>query len=160
MDLLNLKEKTTMKTSLLIFAIVASALAAPIASAQDRSAPAKPTMNMDKDQDKQMVPMQENMTKMQQQMDKIAATTDPKDRQKLMQEHMQTMQETMKAMRSMGGPTMKGGGMAMGDKKGGAMSGGDVKTRQEGMEKRMDMMQMMMEQMMQRDPAAKPMGHM
>jgi hypothetical protein len=38
--------------------------------------------------------------------------------------------------------------------------GGDVKTRQDGMEKRMDMMQMMMEQMMQRDPAAKPMGHM
>ena len=37
---------------------------------------------------------------------------DVKERQKLMQEHMQTMQENMKAMRGMGGPMMKGGGMA------------------------------------------------
>jgi hypothetical protein len=155
MKLFNPKGKTTMKTSILISAIVACALSAPIASAQD-----KPGMNMDMDKDKQMAPMQENIKKMQHQMDMIATTTDPKERQKLMQEHMQTMQENMKAMRSMGGPTMKGGGMAMDDKKGGGMMGGDVKKRQDGMEKRMDMMQMMMEQMMQRDPAAKPMGHM
>jgi len=163
------KGKIAMKISILISAIVASVLAAPIASAQDKpamkmdmekmergkSAPAKPAMDMDK----QVAPTQENMQKMQQQMDKIATTTDPRERQKLMQEHMQTMQENMKAMRSMGGPMMKGG-MAMGDKKSGAMAGGDMKMRQEGMEKRMDMMQMMMEQMMQRDPAAKPMGNM
>ena len=37
--------------------------------------------------------MQANMTTMQAQMDKIRATTDPKERQKLMQAHMQTMQE-------------------------------------------------------------------
>ena len=160
-----------MKTSILISAIVASALGAPTASAQDtpvmkmdmeksapaKSAPAKPAMKMDAD--KPMDEMQDNMKKMQQQMNKIATTTDQSERQKLMQEHMQTMQETMKAMRSMGGPTMKSG-MAMGERKGGAMSGSDVKPRQEMMEKRMDMMQMMMEQMMQRDPAAKPMGHM
>jgi len=39
-------------------------------------------------------------------MEKLRATTDPKERQKLMQEHMQTMQENMKAMRGMGGPMM------------------------------------------------------
>ena len=93
-------------------------------------------------------------------MNKIASTTDPAERQKLKEEHMQTMRENMKAMRSMGGPTMEASSMAMGDKKGGATAGGDVKTRQEGMAKRMDMMEMMMEQMMQRDPAAKPTGHM
>ena len=147
-----------MKTSILISAIAASVMAAPVASAQNMAAPASSAMSMDAD--KQNSQMQENIKKMQHQMDMIATTTDPKERQKLMQEHMQTMQETMKAMRSMGGPTMKGGGMAMGDKKGGGMMGGDVKARQDGMEKRMDMMQMMMEQMMQRDPAAKPMGHM
>ena len=147
-----------MKNSLLISTFVACALSAPIASAQEKPAPASPAMSMDTD--KQNSQMQENIKKMQHQMDMIATTTDPKERQKLMQEHMQTMQENMKAMRSMGGPMMKGGGMAMGDKKGGGMMGGDVKTRQDGMEKRMDMMQMMMEQMMQRDPAAKPMGHM
>lgn len=149
-----------MKTSLLVIvtsAIVCSALPAPFAYAQDkpamkmgmeheRSAP-KPAMDGDKD--KQTALMQQNMKKMHQQMDKIAATTDPDERQKLMQEHMQTMQETMKAMRSMGGPMMPGG----------RMKSGDVKMRQEAMEKRMDMMQMMMEQMMQRDPAAKPMDH-
>ena len=77
-------------------------------------------------------------------MDKIRKTTDPKERQKLMQEHMQAMQANMEMMRGMGGPMMMGG------QKGGAM-GGDPKQRQEMMEKRMDMMQMMMEQMMQRD---------
>ena len=140
-----------MKTSILISAIAACALSAPAAFAQDKSAPAKPAMSMD---DKQTAPSQENMKLMQQQMDKIATTTDPKERQKLMQAHMQTMQENMKSMRGMGGPMMKGGmgmgGGMMSDKKGG-MKDGDMNKRQEMTEKRMDMMQMMMEQMMQRD---------
>jgi len=137
-----------MKTSILVAASVACALSAPLLSAQEKSAPAKPAMSMD--MDKQMPQMQENMKKMQQQMEKLRATTDPKERQKLMQEHMQTMQENMKAMRGMGGPMMMGG------QKGGAM-GGDPKQRQEMMEKRMDMMQMMMEQMMQHDQMMQPM---
>jgi len=145
----NPKGKTAMKTSILIPAIVACALSAPIVSAQEKSAPAKPAMSMD--MDKQMPRMQENM---QTQMDKIRKTTDPKERQKLMQEHMQAMQENMKAMRGMGGPMMKGGaedgGMMMGGKKGGMMEG-DMMKRHAMMEKRMDMMQMMMEQMMQHD---------
>ena len=87
-------------------------------------------------------------------MDKIRKTTDPKERQKLMQEHMQAMQENMKMMRGMGGPMMTGGGehgsMMMGSKKDG-MTEGDMMKRHGMMENRMDMMQMMMEQMMQRD---------
>ena len=152
-----------MKTSILISAIAACALSTPIAFAQVKTAPAKPAMSMD---DKQTPAVDENMKKMQLQMEKIGTTTDPKERQKLMQEHMKTMQENMKSMRAMSGPmTMddkKGGGMMggmMGGKKG-ATKDGDMKDRQEMTEKRMDMMQMMMEQMMKRDQAMQPMPHM
>ena len=139
-----------MKTSIMIFAIVACALLAPIVSAQEKSAPAKPAMSMDKDTSK----MQEKMKAMQAQMDTIHKTTDPKERQRLMQAHMQAMQENMKAMRGMGGSMMKGGGehggMKMGGKKDG-MKDGDMMKHHEMMGKRIDMMEMMMEQMMQRD---------
>ena len=142
-----------MKRSMLFAVLTVAALAAPAASAQDtKPAAAKPVMSMD--MDKHMSQMQEKMKTMQGQMDKIRKTTDPKERQKLMQEHMQAMQENMKTMRGMGGPMMTGGGehggMKMGGKKDGMMEG-DMMKRHGMMEKRMDMMQMMMEQMMQRD---------
>jgi paraquat-inducible protein B len=169
MNLLNPKGKTIMKTSILVAAIVAGALAAPIVSAQDKSlsapiatahkkaAPVKPAMSMD--MDKQMSQMQESMKTMQQQMEKLRATTDPQERQRLMQEHMQTMQESMQAMRGMGGPMMMGSGQSSGTAKGGHKHAarGDMTQRQEMMEKRMDMMQMMMEQMMQHDQATQSM---
>ena len=138
-----------MKTSTLISAIAVCGLLAacttpaPVVSAQDQSAAAKPAMSMD--MEKHMSQMQEKMKAMQAQMNTIRSTTDPKERQQLMQEHMQAMQENMKMMRGMGGPMMMGG------QKGGGIMGGDPKQRQEMMEKRMDMMQMMMEQMMQHD---------
>lgn len=147
-----------MKTSILATAIVACALSTPFVSAQEKSAPAKPAMGMD--MDKQMPQMQEKMKAMQGQMDKIHKTTDPKERQKLMQAHMQAMQENMKMMRGMGSPMMKGGGehggMMMRDMKGG-MTEGDMMKRHAMMEQRMDMMQMMMEQMMQHDQAMESM---
>ena len=118
-----------MKTSILATAIVACVLSTPFVSAQEKSAPAKPAMGMD--MDKQMPQMQEKMKAMQGQMDKIHKTTDPKERQKLMQAHMQAMQENMKMMRGMGSPMMKGGGehggMMMRDMKGG-MTEGDMMT--------------------------------
>jgi len=80
--------KIVMKTAILIPAIVA-ALSMPIASAQDKSVPAKPAMGMD--MDNHMGKMQGNMKAMQAQMDKIHKTTDPKERQKLMQAHMTAM---------------------------------------------------------------------
>ena len=144
-----------MKASILVATIVACALSAPVVSAKEKSVPAKPAMSMD--MDKQMPRMQENMKEMQQQMEKLHATTDPKERQKLMQEHMQTMQDNMKSMRGMGGPMMTG---MMGGKPGTSAPGmmsGDPKHQQEMMEKRMDMMQMMMEQMMQHDQAMESM---
>ena len=122
-----------MKTSIFA-AVIITALSASVASAQDKpamnmdtgkaaqqpAAPAKPAMNMDADKDGAKT--QANMDKMKQQMDQIATTTEPKERQKLMQEHMQTMKDSMKSMGGMGGPKMKGkgehGGMMMGNKKG------------------------------------------
>ncbi len=152
-----------MKTSILLVAMVACTLQASIASAQEKAAPAKPAMPMGMNMDKQLPQMQDNMKKMQQQMEKIRATTDPKERQKLMQAHMQAMQENMKAMRGMGGPMMMGGGEhggmmkqdMNGDMKDG-MKNGDLMKHRDMMEKRMDMMQMMMEQMVQRDQMMQP----
>jgi hypothetical protein len=112
---------------------------------------------------------------MQQQMDRIRQTKDPKERQKLLQEHMQSMQEGMSMMRGMGGPMMMGmmggqkdamgpgmmgggqkGGMGPGMMGGGPMAGMDPKQQQEFTQRRMDMMQMMMEQMMQHDQMMQP----
>ncbi|TAK72432.1 MAG: hypothetical protein EPO19_01775 [Betaproteobacteria bacterium] len=146
-----------MKTSILVAAIIAGALAAPIASAQDKHVHPKPAASMDAD--KHMSQMQEKMKAMQQQMEKLQATTDPQERRKLMQEHMQAMQENMKAMRGMGGPMMMGSGQGGGMAKSGHKhtAGGDMMQHHAMMEKRMDMMQMMMEQMMQHDQAMQSM---
>ncbi len=140
-----------MRTSILVVAIVAGALSAPIVSAHERSAPARAAMRMDLD--KQMPQMQGNIEAMQQQLEKARVTADPNERQKLMQGHTQAMQENMKAMRSMGGPMMMGGSQSAGIAMGGNrnMTGGDLDRRQAMMEKRVDMMQMMMEQMLQHD---------
>ncbi len=96
---------------------------------------AKPAAAMDMDK------MQEQMKRMQEQMAKMRATTDPKERQRLMAEHMKSMGEGMGMMRGMMGGA-SGGGMGMG-------SG----QRMDMMEKRMDMMQMMMQQMMEHEQA-------
>ncbi|WP_395400977.1 hypothetical protein ACHMW6_25385 [Pseudoduganella sp. UC29_106] len=136
-----------MKTSILFAAIVACALSAPIVSAQEKTVPVTSSMGMNKQ-------MQENMKEMQHQMEKFQATTDPKERQKLMQEHMQSMQESMKEMHGMGGSMMSSdqhGGVTKGDHKN--MAKGDMMKHHDMMEKRMDMMQMMMEQMVQHQKA-------
>ena len=133
-----------MKTSILVAAIVACALAAPTAPAQEKSAPANPMMSTDLEQ--QISQMQENIDKMQQQMEKLRTTTDPMERRKLMQEHVRAMQENMKTIRSMGGPTMDGGqrgGMAIDGDKGAASD--DMKQQHEMMEEHRDVMQILMD---------------
>ncbi len=94
------------------------------------------------------------MKKMMAQMDKIHETKDPKERQHLMDEHMQMMRDTMKEMRGMGGPmmgAMDGKERAVSSEKPEARPVGVSNTlRIDRMERRLDMMQMMMEQMMDR----------
>lgn len=99
--------------------------------------------------------MQQRMQTMQQQMDRIHKTTDPKERQKLLDEHYRTMMENMKAMRGSGGPMSMGMKMH-GDAKGAPHKGADPADRAAHMEQRMEMMHMMMEHMMQREQLRGP----
>lgn len=143
-----------MKTMILFTAIAACALSGPIASAQDKAVPATPTMAMGANH--QMTQMQANITEMQAQMARIRTTTDPKERQKLMQEHLQTMQASMNMMRGMmTGPMMTNcahaGGMAMGG--GQNMSSADMTQHQQMMEQRANMMQSMITQMQEHQEA-------
>ena len=145
-----------MKRSMLCIALTAAALSVPVAFAVDehhpdagkkqspatKTAPAKPAAAQGMD----MSQMQGNMKKMQEQMDRMQKTADPKERQKLMGEHMQNMMAGMKGMHGMSGDKMMHG------KKGG-MADGDMMKHHEMMAQRMDMMQMMMEQMMQHQKA-------
>lgn len=118
------------------------------------------------------------MRLMREQMNRIHRTTRPKERARLLREHMHTMLEQMRAMRAMGGPMMSGtmnegmarrgrmGGRAMGERvMGGGMMGRGVRggnrmgrpyAQRQWMQDRLDMMQMMMEQMMDQIQAMQP----
>jgi hypothetical protein len=132
-----------------VAAALAAALAGgvPLVLAQDKPA-AKSRAGMQMEQ-KMQEQMMGRMKTMQAQLDRIHQSTDPVERQKLIQEHMKSMQETMQAMRGMGGGMI--GKMGHGAMAGGGMTGGSrgAGPSMEMMEQRMDMMQMMMEQMMQ-----------
>lgn len=98
------------------------------------------------DLEEQIPRLQENMNTLQQQMEKLRATTDPTERQKLMHEHIRTMQENMNTMHGMGGPTM-GCDQRVGMAKGRHIDEApdDMMKHHEMMEKRMDMLQMLMD---------------
>ena len=141
-----------MKASTLVILIAellaGNALAQTTPPEKDQPPIAKPSagaMNMESN----MARMHEQMKKTQALMDRMRKTTDPTERQKLIQDHMQSMREGMSMMQGMGGAMLGGkGGMGM--------MGGDPKQRQDMMERRMDMMQMMMDQMMQHQQMSQP----
>ena len=83
------------------------------------------------------------MKSMQEMHDKMMAAKTPEERAKLMQEHMKLMQDGMAMMGQ-----MRGG-------KGGMGMGGGMSMGPEMMGKRMDMMEMMMKMMVDRE-AMKP----
>ena len=68
--------------------------------------------------------MRDHMQRMQEQMNKVAQTTDPQERQRLMQEHWQSMYQDMQTMRGMGWMWGGGGMMGPGMMRGGMMPGG------------------------------------
>jgi periplasmic protein CpxP/Spy len=148
----------------MLTALLTSLLAVPVVQAadeEDHSAHHPPAeqgqANAAPDDMAGGMKMEEQMKKMRQQMEKIQATTDPRERQKLMEEHMQSMREGMKTMRGMGGnkmgmmdkdkPMMEDGGKEKDGKPMGMM----MMKRHKMMEDRLDMMQMMMEQMMEHE---------
>ena len=94
--------------------------------------------------------MDAQMKKMREMHEKMAAAKTPEERSKLMAEHMKTMQDGMQMMGGMGG--MSGAGM--GDMKGMPGMSSDTGAHHQMMDKRMTMMESMMQMMMDRMPAA------
>ena len=128
----------------------------PEKAQEAKTAPAKPAAKTAPTAQK----MQDIVKKMQAQLERMANAKTDEERRKAMAEHMQTMQENMKMGRGMQAammdcPMMQGGMMGksgmgmMGD----AAQPGGSSERMRQMEKRMDMMQMMMEHMLQGTPA-------
>jgi len=108
--------------------------------------------------------VQDNMKGMQDLMAQIRRSKDPRERRQLMQEHMKAMSKQMDMMHGMDMEAGQIGMMGRNHSPGGADSipkepeggskGGDtmkheMMTCSQPMQKRMDMMQMMMEQMVQ-----------
>lgn len=159
-----------MHTRLIISAMMAAALAAPLALAQTpaKADKAATPPTSEADMDKYYAAMQERYKKMQDQMARLSKTKDPKERQKILDEHWITMHEGMDLMMGRGGMGrgmgygmgygMGPGGGGMGMWHGGGMGPGAgmgpmspemMEYRQRRMEQRLDMMQMMMDQMVQ-----------
>ena len=93
-----------------------------------------------------MTRMEEHMKQMQALHDNMARTKTSAQRQTLMDEHMKLMQEGMAMMNQMGGIGMSG----MDQTSIGLATPADMVSRQQMLEKRMDMMQSMMQMMMDR----------
>lgn len=126
----NDRRSPAMKTTPTIAVLFALAAIAGPAAAQQPSAagkaaaqPAQPSVE---EFDKRMAQIQETMKQMQAQMDKMRQTTDPQERQRLLQEHWTSMQAAMAAMHGIwgpGGPACCGAGYGMGP---GMMMGGPM----------------------------------
>lgn len=100
--------------------------------------------------------MDQYMKRAQEMHQKMAAARTPEDRQKLTAENMKTMREGMVMMQQMMSGSMSMGSMDMGGQQPGQMQGGMMQQHQM-MEKRMQMMQSMMQMMI--DGMAQPMSH-
>ena len=143
-----------MKKSLAIAVGTVVLLAAGMPLAQDQSTGVEPTatalqsgsaMSMGG----QMGQMDEHMKKMKALHEKMASATTPEERQKVMDKQRKEMQGCMAMMNQM----KQGGGMMGG--MGGGMMGqkgkpADANAQMQMMQKRMDMMEMMMQTMMDR----------
>lgn len=111
--------------------------AAASAAKAPKATPAKPEVK------ESMKKMDQQMMDMRAMHDKMMNAKTPEERNALMAEHMKAMQGGMVMMGAMGGAGNSG------------MQGGtppDMATRQQMMEKRMDMMEAMMQMMMDRMP--------
>jgi hypothetical protein len=140
--------RTTLTAVLAAMMLASAGLGAqdkPVEKQAPAVQPAGPGMT---DMDKQMAQMQENVKRMQRLMERMHQAKEAKERHDLLDEHYTMMQENMQMMRGMGGPMLRdtmGGGRMMG---GNPMAGMDSKQQQDFMQRRMDIMQMMMEQIM------------
>jgi len=143
----------TISTTLLTLAAV---FAVGVAAAQDSKVPAAMPAGHAMccmDSNAQMGQMDEHMKRMQALHEQMASATTPEERQRLMSDQRREMQHGMAMMQAKphDGSRMGGAGAgAMGQKGGPA----DQKTQMQMMEKRMDMMQTMMQVMMDQHGAS------
>ncbi|OIQ75647.1 hypothetical protein GALL_426820 [mine drainage metagenome] len=93
-----------------------------------------------------MAAMDSKMKAMNEMHQKMMTAKTPEEKKALMAEHMKTMQEGMKMMGMMGGA-------AMADMQGKKPVSGDMDLHHQMMEKRMAMMESMMQMMMDQMPA-------
>ena len=139
-----------MKTLLTTLLTVASVSAVGVSSAQVSEAPAaKPAAQgmCCTDSSAHMGQMDGHMKRMQALHEQRANATTPEDRQRLMDDQRREMQQGMAMMQAMphSGSMMGGAGIGTMGQKG---TPADQKTQVQMMEKRMDMMQTMMQVMM------------
>ena len=139
-----------MKTLLTTLLTVASVSAVGVSSAQVSGAPAaKPAAQgmCCTDSSAHMGQMDGHMKRMQALHEQRANATTPEDRQRLMDDQRREMQQGMAMMQAMphSGSMMGGAGMGTMGQRG---KPADQKTQMQMMEKRMDMMQTMMQGLM------------
>jgi len=140
-----------MRMRALMAGLLALALSAPLAHARDQSAPARSAAHANLDQ--QMRHQRENMIVMRQQIEALQATSDPARRRDLLRAHLQSMRDTVKLMRGMADLSMRGHGEDGGRPSGGYGSTPDPEEqhRYAMLKERLDMLQAMMEQMVERE---------
>jgi len=114
----------------------------PVAVAAQK-APAKPAVAAATAPD--MAKLQQLIQQMRAQAEKLRTTTDPAERQRLMADHMKLMQEHMRMLRGAEAPMTAAGGMAGHDD--GGMPGTAPRSRARMVEVRIDMLEMVLEQM-------------
>ena len=98
-----------------------------------------------------MMKMDAQMKSMDEMHSKMMNAKSPEERKAMMADHMKTMQDSMKMMGGMGAPGGMGDMSGMHKMEGKASS--KMASHHQMMEKRMDMMEMMMRMMMDRLPA-------
>lgn len=133
------------------------ALAQGVVAATDQTQPPKEASMAGIGAGIATMPMHQQMKRMQEQMAKIHEATAPEERRKLMKEHTESMQDMMKMMhgmmagQGMMGPRHRGmwspSGNAQGMMNPPCAEGADS-DRMARMEQRMNMMQMMMDQVL------------
>lgn len=149
-------KKTLIATTLLF----SSGLIFATEQSHEHNAPhSKSTIDQDNSavMEQNMPMMHESLQKMRSQMDEFHQTQDPDKRESLLKSHMNSMQDMMRMMGR--GMNMSDGKMMempqdrmMENKQENIMG---IMNRQGMMEKRMNMMQMMMDQMIQNQAASK-----
>ena len=140
-----------MRNAILVTSLLAVALWAPLAPASEQFDVAQSAADANLDQ--MMRRQRANMVDMQRQIEELQTTTDPARRRQLLLAHRQKLEDNMRLMQRMSALSMRGHGQGGGRPAGGYGSTPDPAEvqRYAQLQERLDMLQMMMEQVMMRE---------